>query len=470
MKGGFRVDSVLTAVHWVYLLFIILIFIFLTFRKDLTIVCLVGICIMTFIVTGSIPLAISGLFVSIMYAIQQLLPIILVISIITSMSKVLMYSGISDWMISPFTKIIKTPTRAFWTTGFLMMGISTFFWPSPAIALLGAVLLPVALRVGLPAIGAAMAMNLFGHGIALSSDFIIQAAPKISADAAGLPVSEVMTATVPLLILMGAVTTITAFLMLTSDMKKGKLVANTLSVIKEKDSENAVINVHPTFKRIFSLLVPLLFLFNIVVMASLKLQGGEATALIGGTSIFILILTTVITHRERALEQTTNYLIEGLQFGFRVFGPVIPIAAFFYLGGGEFTEIIGNDLPPSSNGIVTDLGGALAQLIPITETFGALVIVSVGTITGLDGSGFSGLPLTGAIASLFGQAIGSGTAILTALGQITTIWIGGGTIIPWALIPAAAICQVDPFELARRNLIPVTVGLIVTTVFAIFLM
>lgn len=60
------------------------------------------------------------------------------------------------------------------------MFISLFFWPSPAVALLGAVLLPVAIRAGLPALGVAMAMNLFGHGIALSGDFIIQAAPKLT--------------------------------------------------------------------------------------------------------------------------------------------------------------------------------------------------------------------------------------------------------------------------------------------------
>ena len=29
-------------------------------------------------------------------------------------------------------------------------------------------------------------MNLFGHGIALSGDFVIQGAPKLTADAAGL--------------------------------------------------------------------------------------------------------------------------------------------------------------------------------------------------------------------------------------------------------------------------------------------
>ncbi|WP_333880335.1 hypothetical protein [Lysinibacillus capsici] len=48
-------------------------------------------------------------------------------------------------------------------------------------------------------------------------------------------------------------------------------------------------------------------------------------------------------------------------------------------------------------------------------------------------------------------------------------FVGGGTLIPWALIPAAAICNVSPFELARRNLIPVVIGLIVTTIVAVFL-
>lgn len=38
---------------------------------------------------------------------------------------------------------------------------------------------------------------------------------------------------------------------------------------------------------------------------------------------------------------------------------------------------------------------------------------------------------------------------------------GRGTLIPWALIPAAAICNVSPFELARRNLLPVLIGLVV---------
>ncbi|UAY72854.1 hypothetical protein K8336_00980 [Bacillus paralicheniformis] len=49
-------------------------------------------------------------------------------------------------------------------------------------------------------------------------------------------------------------------------------------------------------------------------------------------------------------------------------------------------------------------------------------------------------------------------------------FIGIATLVPWALIPVAAICKVDPFDLARKNFIPVAAGLTVTTIAAIFLL
>ncbi|MDU5950668.1 MAG: hypothetical protein E6Z15_26850, partial [Paenibacillus macerans] len=204
-------------------------------------------------------------------------------------------------------------------------------------------------------------------------------------------------------------------------------------------------------------------------MLLLHLQGGDATALVGGTAVLILIVVTLLAHQSRGLEKVTSYLIDGLVFGFKVFGPVIPIAAFFYLGDAAFTELFGQVLPQTSHGIVNDLGAALAGVVPLNGIVGAITLAVTGAITGLDGSGFSGISLAGSIAGLFGTAIGSGTATLTALGQVAAIWVGGGTLIPWALIPAAAICGVSPFELARRNLKPVLIGLAVTTVVAIFL-
>lgn len=118
---------------------------------------------------------------------------------------------------------------------------------------------------------------------------------------------------------------------------------------------------------------------------------------------------------------------------------------------------------------MNDLGVALAHTAPLNKEVAAITLAGVGAITGLDGSGFSGISLAGSVAQLFATALETGAATLTALGQIAAIWVGGGTLIPWALIPAAAICNVDPFELARRNLIPVMIGLVVTTIVAMFL-
>lgn len=463
----------LTDVHWIYLFFIIAIIVVMVLRRDTTLVCIIGIFTLSLVATSSLSSSISGVFQSFVYAITQLLGTILVISVIVAMSRILTRTGINDVMIAPFSKLIKTQSLAFWVIGLLMMVISWFFWPTPAVALMGAILLPVALRVGLPAIGVAMAMNLFGHGIALSGDYIIQGAPKLTADAAGIPVSEVMKASIPLVIVMGLVTTVIAFWFLQRDIKKGKLAVNEdwKSMKAEADGNSKLKDLlSPGVKRAVAIGVPVLFLADVAAMIFYKLQGGDATALIGGTAIIILMILSLMTYRNKGLEKSTSYLIEGFQFGFKVFGPVIPIAAFFYLGDAAFPAIFGKEaLPSGSQGIVNDLGVALAHTVPLNRQVATVTLTTVGAITGLDGSGFSGISLAGSIAKLFSTAIGGGIATLTALGQIAAIWVGGGTLIPWALIPVAAICKVDPFELARRNLLPVLIGFIVTTIVAMFL-
>ncbi len=464
----------LGALHWVYLIFIVGIITVMVMRRDTTLTCILGIAVLGVMATGSLPTALIGIFDSFAYAIKELLGTILVISIIVSMSRVLTASGVNEVMITPVARLIRTPALAYWVIGILMMVISWFFWPSPAVALIGAVLLPVAVRVGLPALGVAMAMNLFGHGIALSGDFVIQGAPKLTADAAGIPVGDVVAASVPLVFVMGLVTTVVAYWFLRRDLKSGTLLressksaANAPTVDDVESSAETELPSKP--KKYLALMVPVLFLIDVLIMITANLQGGEATALIGGTAVFILIVVSLVTHKNQGMEQITEYLIQGFQFGFKVFGPVIPIAAFFYMGDMGFESIFPGGLPQGSQGLVNDLGVALAQAVPLNAGIGAATLTSVGAITGLDGSGFSGISLAGSVARLFATAIGHGTATLTALGQIAGIWVGGGTLIPWALIPAAAICGVDPFDLARRNLIPVIVGLVVTTIVAGFL-
>ncbi|HSH36381.1 hypothetical protein [Schnuerera sp.] len=462
----------LNLLHWVYLIFTFLILGFMVAKRDTSLVCIVGIFLLSIIATKSLSQSTMVIFNSFIYAIVELLGTILIISIIVGMSSLLSKVGISQVMVLPFSRFIKTPTLAYWIIGILMMVISWFFWPSPAVALLGVVLLPVAVEVGLPAIGVAMAMNLFGHGIALSGDFIIQGAPKLTADAAGISVGELMSASIPLVFTMGIVTTITAYIFLRNDLKKGKLKVEKIEEVvedREKEDKGLKNRLSNKTKRFFSILVPILFFIDVAVMLIAKLQGGDATALIGGTAIFILIIVSATTYKDRILEQITAHLVEGLKFGFQIFGPIIPIAAFFYLGGEGFAAVIGDLLPEGSQGIVNDLGLALANVVPLNPGVGAVTLTSVGAITGLDGSGFSGLALTGSVAKLFATVIGKGIGTLTALGQIAAIWVGGGTLVPWAVIPAAAICKVDPFELTRKNFKPVMIGLIVTTIVGIFL-
>lgn len=463
------INLTLTPLHYIYLAFIIIIIFAMVKKKDITLICILGIFILGLAGTGSISKSTMGVFNSFVYATKELMPTIFIISIVTAMSNTLVASGINDEIVSPFKGVIKNYWVAYWVIGIVMMILSWFFWPSPAVALVGALFLPIAIKAGLPAMGVAISMNLFGHGIALSSDYIIQAAPKLTAGGAGIPIASVISASVPLVITMGLVTTVVAFYYIRKDIRSGVMLVSSqpqLSVSNEKDT--MLISSKNT-RRSLAFLILILFGVDIYIMYTSKLQGGDATALIGGTAVFVLSLVSIFTYKKDSLEKITDNLVKGLQFGFKIFGIVIPIAAFFYLGDSAINDIFGKILPVNSNGIVNDLGVALSNVVPMSKVVSAGTITLVGAITGLDGSGFSGIPLVGSIARIFSTSLGGGIATLTALGQIAGIWVGGGTIIPWAVIPVAAICGVDPFELAKKNIKPVIIGLVVTTIVAMFI-
>lgn len=113
---------------------------------------------------------------------------------------------------------------------------------------------------------------------------------------------------------------------------------------------------------------------------------------------------------------------------------------------------------------------ATQEFLPQSAFFAGFSILIIGIITGLDGSGFSGLPLTGALAaSLENGSIDATT--LAAIGQMGAIWTGGGTIIAWSsLIAIAGLCGVSVMDLVRKNFLPVIIGLIVSTAIAVFLL
>lgn len=463
------INVTLTPLHYIYLIFIIVIIIAMVKKRDISLICILGIFILGLMGTQSLSKATMGIFNSFVYATKELMPTIFIISVVTAMSRSLIDSGINDEIVSPFKGVIKNYWIAYWVIGIVMMILSWFFWPSPAVALIGALFLPLAKKAGLPAMGVAIAMNLFGHGIALSSDYIIQAAPKLTADAAGIPIGSVISASVPLAITMGIVTTTVAFYYLRKDIKSGAMTIEDTINYEENSNENKIAISSKKVRRALAFLILVLFALDLVIMFKANLQGNDATALIGGTAVFILSLVSVVSYKKESLEKVTENLVKGLRFGFKIFGVVIPVAAFFYLGDSAFNEIFGKILPEVSHGIVNDLGLALANLVPINSVVSASTLSVVGAITGLDGSGFSGISLVGSVSQIFSTALGGGIETLTALGQLVGIWVGGGTIVPWAVIPVAAICGIDPFELTKKNFKPVVIGIVVTTLVAIFI-
>lgn len=110
MERGKDMGVELTALHWIYVLFVVLIIGFMIARKDTSLVCIVGIFLLAATATHSLSAAISGVFNSFIYAITELLPTILVISVIVAMSRVLTMARINDVMITPFTRFIRTPS------------------------------------------------------------------------------------------------------------------------------------------------------------------------------------------------------------------------------------------------------------------------------------------------------------------------------------------------------------------------
>lgn len=83
---------------------------------------------------------ISGIFNSFIYAAKELLGTIFIISIIVAMSRVLIITGVNEAMVAPLTRFLRTPALAYWGIGVIMLAASLFFWPSPCVALIGAVL------------------------------------------------------------------------------------------------------------------------------------------------------------------------------------------------------------------------------------------------------------------------------------------------------------------------------------------
>lgn len=452
----------LTSLHIAYIVITVAVLAALLLKKEIVLPCALGILIIGYLYKGSLIGAVQTLNNAIIHSCIELLSIIVVIALVVAMSHAMIAVGADQMLMRPVGRIIRTRNTAFWAIGLAMLIVSWLIWPSPAVALIGALLLPVASRVGLPAIWAAVAMNLFGHGAGLSSDFFIQGAPDITATAAGVDTVTVMRASLPLWAVMCVTTFAVAFFLMHRDLKQNP----SLATVELHDFSPTI--ERPRLAIAIAVLIPAALLFDVGLMVRFGITGGDATALVAGTALILMSVTTIADHGVRnALEIATDHLRDGFIFAIKIFAPVIVIAGFFFLGSESFAQTV---LGPDARGLLSDIGLWLAEHIPLSRASIAVLETTVGAITGLDGSGFSGLPLCGALAQTFAATGSVDVATLAALGQISTVWVGGGTIIPWGCVPVAAICGIKAADLAKKNLIPVVCGLAATTITAIILM
>ncbi|ASN05955.1 hypothetical protein [Virgibacillus necropolis] len=471
----------LTVSHWLYGLFTLIIIGTMIFKKGVVLPTLLGTFVIAWVYKGNLVDGFTAIFNANLVAATELFSIFLIITFMMALLHALRDLGADRRMIQPIQKMMVNGHVSFFVLIGVTYVISLFFWPTPAVPLICALLVPAAVRAGLPAMTAAVAIALAGQGMALSSDYIVQVAPSLSAKSAGISTAAVADTALILSLITGGVAILLAYLMYRKTIRKkdSPLIEADLARLEtETESTNKPHGSHlSTWSKVFAIVVPVSLLAVVIYMISTKLtsgrmsgfEGGGGAAFIGGVAVILLLLATVAFGKHHALDYVSNHITEGFIFAFKAMGPVIPIAGFFFLGSADFAgSILGIDENPPA--FLFDIVQSVQQYLPQSALLAGFSVLIIGIITGLDGSGFSGLPLTGALAASLNNG-SIDTETLAAIGQMGAIWTGGGTLVAWSsLIAIAGFCGVSVMDLVRKNFIPVITGLLISTLVAIFLL
>ncbi len=450
----------LTYVHWVYIALTIAILGVMVMGKEIVVPCIVSIFVMGFLINFSVVDGMSGLFNSIVYSGQKFMDIIVTISVVSALSRLLADLNADYLIMKPTEKIMKNQFIAFLVLMAIMYAFSLFLWPSPSVALMGAVMLPIVYKKGMKPIVAAVGINIAGHGMALSHDYIIKGAPSVTAATANITPEQLLSDGRILFIVMNIAVLIATIFILRKDLSTK--VVEDKSVVLEEIKITKV-------SKLVAVLVPIVFISDIIIINIMDLKGGDATSLIVSTSLFLLVLGTFLSDFKNGFDKATDYIRDGFKFGIKIFAPVIVIGAFFFLGGSDFTQMLGENTF-TQDGILFDIVNAMSSQIPMNGFFAVISMFVMGVITGLDGSGFSGLPILGSLAYTLGSALDINVGILATVGQIATVWVGGGVLIPWAVVTVSGICNVSPMELVRKNFKPVCFGFLVMIIVAMLML
>ncbi|MDN3565156.1 hypothetical protein QWZ14_12365 [Paeniroseomonas aquatica] len=504
----------LDAVHTVYLLGVAAIVGSMVLRANVVVPAILATFAVALAFTGSPLAATVAVFNGSLVAAKELFSIFLVIAFMTALLNALRSLGADQQMVRPFQRVMTNGHVAYLVLAAVTYVISLFFWPTPAVPLVAATLLPAAIYAGLPAMGAAAAIAIAGQGMALSSDYVIRVAPAISARAAGMADAATIIAdkTLLLSLVTGLVALGLAWLRIRRDIRapsqrhlaawqEGATLGASLAEQREQVApsigsfDKSVLALraaeglpetgdaappaprHP-WCNAMAILTPIVFLLVILVMLAPKLvaglpelKGGDAAALVGGTAALMMLIATFAADGRQAMHTAADHIIDGLVFSFRAMGTVLPIAGFFFLGAAETSgAILGLPAGTAGPGLLFEVIGAVQHLIPPSPTIVAFAVLIVGMITGIDGSGFAGLPLTGALSGALGPVARIDPTTLAAVGQMGAVWTGGGTLIAWSsLIAVAGFCRVPVLDAVRVLFLPVIAGLILSTIVAVVL-
>src|SRR5690348_16436373 len=193
----------LTAAHWIYLAGIVVILLTMGLRKNIVVPAVTATMLTAWAFSGSIVTGLASIFNASLVAAKELFNIFLIIALVTAMLGALREMGADRLMVTPFRRIMRNGSSSFIVLAIVTYVISLFFWPTPAVPLVGAVLIPVAIRAGLTPLSVGMVVAIAGQGMALSSDYIIKVAPGISATSAGADIDAVADKSLVLSLIVG---------------------------------------------------------------------------------------------------------------------------------------------------------------------------------------------------------------------------------------------------------------------------
>lgn len=149
----------LTISHWIYGLFTLLIIGTMIFRKGVVLPTLLGTFIVAWVYNGNLVAGFKAIFNANLIAAQELFSIFLIITFMLALLHSLRDLGADKRMIQPIQKMMINGHISFFVLAVITYVISLFFWPTPAVPLICALLVPAAIRAGLPVMMAAVAID-----------------------------------------------------------------------------------------------------------------------------------------------------------------------------------------------------------------------------------------------------------------------------------------------------------------------